>query len=85
MPNDPSLQRLSLYTAVEAVSDFRKPAPTSSGLFHLKPEFLTEYNPFFYHYSKILMSQADQWQKKERASKIYYFGRMAVERSGFNC
>ncbi|KAH7722004.1 Zinc finger in N-recognin family protein [Aphelenchoides avenae] len=66
VPNDPSMQRLSLEDAVREVADFRKPAGTSSGSFYLKKELLKEYNSLFYHYAKQHVSQAEQHQKKLR-------------------
>ena len=32
----------------------------------MKEEYLPHYNPFFYHYSKQMVSQAEQTQKKDR-------------------
>uniref|UniRef100_A0A915DHW0 E3 ubiquitin-protein ligase n=1 Tax=Ditylenchus dipsaci TaxID=166011 RepID=A0A915DHW0_9BILA len=68
VPNEPTMQRLSLDSAVRSVAEFRKSTATSSGMFYLKENLLIEYNPFFYHYSKTLISQAEQQQKKERAN-----------------
>lgn len=65
--------RLSLDKAVRNVADFRKPASTSSGMFYLKNKCYSEYNCFFYHYSKTMLSQAEQFQKKERAGKAQEF------------
>lgn len=57
VPNDPTIQRLSLEDAVREVAEFRKPAGTSSGSFYLKKELLSEYNSLFYHYAKQHVSQ----------------------------
>ncbi|VDL78322.1 unnamed protein product [Nippostrongylus brasiliensis] len=46
---------------------WRKPTTTSAGQFHLKESLLPEYNPFFYHYSKSDLSQAEQYQQKIRS------------------
>lgn len=35
----------------------RKPGVTGRGLYELKPEYLKEYNPFFYHYTRIDQSK----------------------------
>lgn len=37
-------------------------------MFLLKKSVLNEYNAFFYHYSKTDISQAEQYQQKERAN-----------------
>lgn len=71
VPNSPFMQRISLYSVVNEVGVFQKPASISSGVFHLRTDLLKEYNPFFYHYSKSLVSQAEQFQKKERASILF--------------
>ncbi|KAI1713887.1 ATP-dependent clp protease adaptor protein clpS domain-containing protein [Ditylenchus destructor] len=68
VPNDPGTQRLSIDVAVKNVGEFKKPTATTSGMFYLKSSLLSEYNPFFWHYSKTQMSQAEQQQKKERAN-----------------
>lgn len=83
MPNDGQLEKISLQNIVNEVADFkyfyiyylilfnyylyRKPASTAAGQFHLKEEFLAEYNPFFYHYSKSDTSQAELYQQRIRA------------------
>ena len=38
-------------------SNCRKPGVTGRGLYDLKPEFMKEYNPFFYHYTRIEQSK----------------------------
>ena len=68
IPHNHSIHRISLESIVKLVSDFRKPTNTSTGHFHLKNAFLSSYNPYFYHYSRYLVSQAEQHQKKERAN-----------------
>uniref|UniRef100_A0A1I7XNB7 E3 ubiquitin-protein ligase n=1 Tax=Heterorhabditis bacteriophora TaxID=37862 RepID=A0A1I7XNB7_HETBA len=65
--HDPMLEKLSLHDAVNTVAEFRKPTSTSAGQFHLKESLLHHYNPFFYHYSKSDLSQAEQYQQKIRA------------------
>uniref|UniRef100_A0A914X7B7 E3 ubiquitin-protein ligase n=1 Tax=Plectus sambesii TaxID=2011161 RepID=A0A914X7B7_9BILA len=66
IPDDPLIEKLSLDEVVRAIGDFRKPAGTTAGTFQLKASFREEYNPFFYHYSKSDLSQAEQHQQKER-------------------
>uniref|UniRef100_A0A183C9E3 E3 ubiquitin-protein ligase n=1 Tax=Globodera pallida TaxID=36090 RepID=A0A183C9E3_GLOPA len=67
MPNDPAFQRLPLDTAVRSVSDFKRPVSAASGQFHLKDSLRTQYNAFFWHYSKHLISLAEQHQQKVRS------------------
>ncbi|XP_078350500.1 E3 ubiquitin-protein ligase UBR2-like [Oculina patagonica] len=42
---------------IESVSTFKKPGVTGRGLYELKEEYLKEYNPFFYHYTRIEQSK----------------------------
>lgn len=44
----------------------REPIGTSAGVFELKPSCRSEYNSFFYHYSKTDMSKAEELQRKDR-------------------
>uniref|UniRef100_A0A1I8B9X3 E3 ubiquitin-protein ligase n=1 Tax=Meloidogyne hapla TaxID=6305 RepID=A0A1I8B9X3_MELHA len=67
IPNDPSIQRLSLENAVRNVGNFKRANNVSSGQFYLKESLRSEYNPFFWHYSKQLASMAEQQQNKDRA------------------
>ncbi|KAI6219878.1 E3 ubiquitin-protein ligase [Aphelenchoides besseyi] len=59
----------SLHDSVNEIADFRRPGATTGGVFVLKPEFRSEYNAFFAHYSKAQISQADQCQRKDRAKE----------------
>ncbi|KAL3116459.1 hypothetical protein niasHT_006906 [Heterodera trifolii] len=68
MPNDPAIQRLPLDTAVRSVSDFKRPVSAARGQFHLKDSLRTQYNAFFWHYSKQQLSLAEQQQQKERVA-----------------
>ncbi|PAV65136.1 hypothetical protein WR25_18491 [Diploscapter pachys] len=67
--NDPLIERLSVIDAVNAVADFKKPATTMPGLFHVKESRILEYNPFFYHYSRSDLSQAEKYQQSIRTNK----------------
>ncbi|CAI4229946.1 unnamed protein product [Auanema sp. JU1783] len=67
MPTDPQLDKVSLHDVVNEVAEFRKPMLTSAGQFYLKEEYLRDYNPFFYHYSKSDISQAELHQHKVRS------------------
>jgi len=49
---------------IESVSTFKKPGVTGRGLYELKPEYLKDYNPFFYHYTRIEQSKAEEQQRK---------------------
>lgn len=51
---------------IESVSSFKKPGVTGRGLYDLKPECLKEYNPFFYHYTRIEQSKAEEQLRKRR-------------------
>lgn len=39
----------------------RKPGVTGRGLYELKEEYLKEYNPFFYHYTRIEQSKVHSY------------------------
>ncbi|EPB72222.1 ATP-dependent Clp protease adaptor protein ClpS [Ancylostoma ceylanicum] len=67
MSHDPMIERISLHDVVNTVANFNKPTSTSAGQFHLKDSLLCEYNPFFYHYSRSDLSQAEQYQQKVRS------------------
>ncbi|ETN84892.1 ATP-dependent Clp protease adaptor protein ClpS [Necator americanus] len=67
MSHDPMVERISLHDILSSVAKFNKPTSTSAGQFHLKDSLLPEYNPFFYHYSKSDLSQAEQYQQKVRS------------------
>lgn len=49
---------------VESVATFKKPGVTGKGLYDLKPECLKEYNAFFYHYTRIDQSKAEEQIRK---------------------
>ncbi|KAK6056854.1 ATP-dependent Clp protease adaptor protein ClpS [Cooperia oncophora] len=72
MSHDPMVERISLHEVVNTVANFVKPTTTSAGQFYLKESLLTEYNPFFYHYSKSDLSQAEQYQQKIRSKLDRY-------------
>ncbi|CAD5207002.1 unnamed protein product [Bursaphelenchus okinawaensis] len=63
-----SYVKLSLDEIVREVGDFRRPGQ-STGVFALKPSLRTQYNAFFWHYSRVNISQAEQQQKKDRSSE----------------
>lgn len=67
VPDCPLISEVSLDEVVKAICEFRKPTKTSAGVFYLKKSVWKEYSPFFYHYSKTHISQAEQFQLKERA------------------
>ena len=57
---------------VKSVATFKKPsgtstdpsAPTGKGVYELKPEFYSEYNVFYYHYTKEEQSRSEESQRK---------------------
>ncbi|VDM77352.1 unnamed protein product [Strongylus vulgaris] len=67
MSHDPMIERVSLHEIVNSVANFNKPTSTSAGQFYLKDSLLPVYNPFFYHYSRSDLSQAEQYQQKTRS------------------
>ena len=54
----------SLDELVKEVAVFKKPAPTSKGVFELKPESNDRYNMYFYHYTRVEHSKAEDTQRK---------------------
>ncbi|VIO97030.1 Zinc finger in N-recognin family protein [Brugia malayi] len=64
MPVNLLFADLSVEEAVKSVGDFRKPTKTSPGIFLLKDSARSEYNAFFYHYSKTDVSNAEQYRQK---------------------
>ncbi|EJD74645.1 E3 ubiquitin-protein ligase UBR2 [Loa loa] len=64
MPVNQLFAELSVEEAAKSVGDFRKPTKTSPGIFLLKDNVRSEYNAFFYHYSKTDVSNADQYRQK---------------------
>lgn len=44
----------------------RKPGVTGRGLYELKPDCLKEYNPFFYHYTRVEQSKVFKFLTFER-------------------
>ncbi|XP_051723621.1 E3 ubiquitin-protein ligase UBR1 [Ctenopharyngodon idella] len=55
-----------LETVISKVATFKKPGVSGHGLYELKKEYLKEFNPFFYHYSRPQHSKAEEAQKKRR-------------------
>lgn len=53
---------------INEVAVFRKPQvlSTGKGVYELKPEFFSEYNVFFYHYTKEELSKSEEAQRKRR-------------------
>ncbi|MCP9260595.1 E3 ubiquitin-protein ligase ubr-1 [Dirofilaria immitis] len=64
IPVNQLFAELSVEEAAKSVGDFRKPTKTSPGIFLLKDNVRSEYNTFFYHYSKTDVSNADQYRQK---------------------
>lgn len=55
---------------IESVSTFKKPGVTGKGLYDLKPECLKEYNPFFYHYTRIEQSKTEEHIRKKMTNEV---------------
>ncbi|XP_056623407.1 E3 ubiquitin-protein ligase UBR1 isoform X2 [Triplophysa dalaica] len=58
-----------LESVISKVSTFKKPGVSGHGLYGLKNEWLKEFNPFFYHYSRPQHSKAEEAQKKRRTQE----------------
>ncbi|KAK3538210.1 hypothetical protein QTP70_033114 [Hemibagrus guttatus] len=58
-----------LETVIMKVATFKKPGVSGHGLYELKKEWLKEFNPLFYHYTKSQQSKAEDAQKKRRAQE----------------
>ncbi|XP_062863007.1 E3 ubiquitin-protein ligase UBR1 [Trichomycterus rosablanca] len=58
-----------LETVISKVATFKKPGVSGHGLYELKKEWLKEFNPFFYHYTKSQHSKAEDAQKKKRVQE----------------
>ncbi|XP_051941847.1 E3 ubiquitin-protein ligase UBR1 isoform X3 [Hippocampus zosterae] len=56
-----------LESVINKVATFKKPGVSGHGLYEVKREYLGEFNPFFYHYSRSQHSKAEESQKKRRA------------------
>ena len=62
---------------VESVATFKKPVSSSSistassgkGVYELKQEFYSQYNVFFYHYTKEEQSRSEESQRKRRKAE----------------
>uniref|UniRef100_A0A158R6B5 E3 ubiquitin-protein ligase n=1 Tax=Syphacia muris TaxID=451379 RepID=A0A158R6B5_9BILA len=72
IPECPLISEVSLNDVVKAICDFKKPTKTSAGMFFLKKSVWKEYSPFYYHYLKSHISQAEQYQHKERLGYILF-------------
>ncbi|XP_078001009.1 E3 ubiquitin-protein ligase UBR2-like [Glandiceps talaboti] len=57
-----------LENVIATVATFKKPGATGKGLYELKQEYYSHFNPFFYHYSKSEQSKAEEAQRKRKKS-----------------
>ncbi|XP_064624216.1 E3 ubiquitin-protein ligase UBR2-like isoform X2 [Lineus longissimus] len=48
------------------VAEFKKPTGSGKGVFVLKDEYYTEYNPYFYHYSRSDQTKSEEQQRKRK-------------------
>lgn len=53
---------------IDEVADFKKPTQliAGKGVYELKPEYYSEYNVFFYHYTKEELGNSEETQRKRR-------------------
>ena len=51
---------------LKEVAIFKRTSPTSKGSFELKAEYMNRYNMFFYHYTRIEHSKAEDTQRKRK-------------------
>ncbi|XP_076276967.1 ubr1 ubiquitin ligase [Lasioglossum baleicum] len=67
LPDDPNIE-MGMEQVIHEVADFKKPSQASGGkgVYQLKPEFYSEYNIFFYHYTKEELSKSEEVQRKRR-------------------
>ncbi|XP_031834567.1 ubr1 ubiquitin ligase [Nomia melanderi] len=67
LPDDPNIE-MGMEKIILEVADFKKPSQASGGkaVYQLKPEFYSEYNVFFYHYTKEELSKSEEVQRKRR-------------------
>ncbi|XP_073725595.1 E3 ubiquitin-protein ligase UBR1 [Misgurnus anguillicaudatus] len=68
LPEDES-NETGVESVITKVATFKKPGVSGHGLYELKKEWLKEFNPFFYHYSKPQHSKAEEAQKKRRTQE----------------
>ncbi|XP_074111177.1 ubr1 ubiquitin ligase [Cotesia typhae] len=63
-----ALYESGLERVINDVADFNKPAQNSAGkrLYELKSHLYSEYNVFFYHYTKEELSKSEEAQRKRR-------------------
>ncbi|XP_043259405.1 E3 ubiquitin-protein ligase UBR2 [Colletes gigas] len=67
LPDDGNL-RNGMERVIDDVADFKKPSPAlgGKGVYQLKPHLYSEYNVFFYHYTKEELSKSEEVQRKRR-------------------
>lgn len=60
-------QDVSVEQIAAGVADFRTPTLNSGkGVYELKPEYLSDYNPFWYHYTREEQSRAEGTQRRRK-------------------
>lgn len=67
LPDDVHLET-GMERVIHEVAEFKKPAQMSAGkgIYEIKPHLYTEYNVFFYHYTKEELSKSEEAQRKRR-------------------
>lgn len=59
-----------LERVIHEVAEFKKPVDSSAkGVYELNPQFYSEYNVFFYHYTKEEHSKSEEVQRKRRKAQ----------------
>ncbi|KZC07599.1 E3 ubiquitin-protein ligase UBR2 [Dufourea novaeangliae] len=67
LPDNLHLQN-RMEKVIHEIADFKKPSQSSvgKGVYQLKPEFYSDYNVFFYHYTKEELSKSEEAQRKRK-------------------
>lgn len=65
LSEDPN-HETGMETVIHEVAAFKKPQGTGRGMYEIKGEFLKDYNPFFYHYTREEQSRAEETQRKRK-------------------
>lgn len=67
LPDDANYET-GMESVIDEVAEFKMPSNTSAGkgVYELKPHLYSEYNVFFYHYTKEELSKSEEAQRKRR-------------------
>lgn len=66
--SDDTYLETEMERVIQDIADFKKPSQISGGkgVYELKPHLYSEYNVFFYHYTKEEVSNSEETQRKRR-------------------